>query len=132
MYVVNGYGSGRYNGWRTANDRIHKFYFTDIGDSYAKKTFKDTSAMGVIAVTVYREKERPRPLHRHQNKKSAPAAPAPSTESAGKGAAGRLQDETAGTGFGDKQYSPSIRVAFEPERRPIQKTLVKYEWRKVL
>ena len=132
MYVVNGHGHARYNGWRTAKDRVHKFYFTDMGDSYAEKTFNDTSAMGVIAVAVYREKERPRPLHRHQNKKSAPAAPAPSAESAGKSAAGNLRDEAAGTGFGDEQHSPSIRVAFEPEGRPIQKTLVKYEWRKVL
>ena len=130
MYLVNGYGHARYNGWRTAKDTVHKFYFTDMGDSYAMKTFKDSTAMGVIAVAVYREKERPRPLFEHRKRGNAPAAP--SAESSAKGKAGKLRDETAGTGFGDEQYSPSIRVAFEPERKPVQKTLVKYEWRNVL
>ena len=41
-------------------------------------------------------------------------------------------EKSAGTGFGDAQYSPVITVQFEPERSPVQKTLVKYEWREVL
>jgi len=130
MYIVNRYGYGRYDGWRTAGDTVHKFYFTDVADSYAVRTFGDTSAMGVIAVAVYREKARPKPLYEHKRFKHEPGAPA--AESQPRGKAEAFGDERAGTGFGDEHYSPTIRVAFEPEKRPVQKTLFKYEWREVL
>ena len=86
--------------------------------------------MGVIAVAVYREKERPRP--RQEMKKQEPAPAAPAMEGAGRNKSLSSADEAAGTGFGDSQYSPTIRVAFEPEHTPAQKTLLKYEWRETL
>jgi hypothetical protein len=131
MYIVSSYEETRYDGWRTAQDTVNRFYFTDTADSYARKTFNDSSSMGVIAVAVYREQNRPRPLSRMKMQKSTP--PAPSAESKASGnASGAVRDEAAGTGFGNEQYSPVTRVIFEPERLPIQKTLVKYEWREVL
>ncbi len=130
MYIVNSYEHGQYDGWRTASDKVHKFYFTDLADSYAMRTFTDSSAMGIIAVAIYREKERPRPLHEQKRLDNTPAAP--SAESSARSKAGVARDESAGTGFGDEQYSPTIRVAFEPEHTPVQKMLVKYEWREVL
>jgi len=130
MYVINSYGYGCYDGWRTVGDTVHKFYFTDVADSYAVRTFGDTTAMGVIAVAVYREKERPKPLYEHKWFKDTPRAPA--AENQARGTAKAFGDERAGTGFGDERYSPTIRVAFEPEKRPVQKTLFKYEWREVL
>ncbi|HSB06420.1 MAG TPA: hypothetical protein VLK23_14645 [Thermodesulfobacteriota bacterium] len=128
MYLVNGYGYARYDGWRTDRDTVHKFYFTDRADSYAVRTFGDSTSMGVIAVAVYRERERPKP--QYENRRNAPAAP--SAENSARSKLGGTRDEAAGTGFGDPQYSPVIRVAFEPEPNPIQKILVKYEWREVL
>ena len=130
MYIVNSYGHGQYDGWRTASDKVHKFYFTDTADSYAMKTFSDSTAMGVIAVAIYREKERPKPLYEQKSLYNTPAAP--SAESSARSKVGTARDESAGTGFGDEQYSPTIKIAFEPECTPFQKTLVKYEWRKVL
>ena len=130
MYIINSYGYGRYNGWRTAGDTVHKFYFTDVADSYAVRTFGDTTAMGVIAVAVYREKKRPKPHYEHKRFKHEPGAPAAESQPRGKTEA--FGDERAGTGFGDEHYSPTIRVAFEPEKRPVQKTLFKYEWHEVL
>jgi hypothetical protein len=130
MYIVNGYGQGEYDGWRTAGDIVHKFYFTDVADSYAMRTFSDSTAMGVIAVAVYREKEQPQPQYEQETRDYTPAAP--SAERSAQGKAGLARDESAGTGFGDERYSPTIRVAFEPEGTPIQKTLIKYEWREVL
>jgi hypothetical protein len=130
MYIVNGHEHGKYDGWRTTSDTVHKFYFTDMSDSYAMRTFSDSTAMGVIAIAVYREKERPGLLHEQKRLDKTPAVP--STESSARGKAGTTRDESAGTGFGDEQYSPVIRVAFEPEPTPVQKTLVKYEWREVL
>jgi hypothetical protein len=130
MYIVNSYEQGEYDGWRTDSDRVHKFYFTDMADSYAMRTFSDSTAMGVIAVAVYREKEKPQPLYEQEWRDYRPAAP--SSDSAAQGKAGLARDESAGTGFGDERYSPTIRVVFEPESTPIQKTLIKYEWREVL
>jgi hypothetical protein len=130
MYIVNSYEYGEYDGWRTANDRVHKFYFTDTADSYAVRTFGDSSAMGVIAVAVYREKGQPQLRYEQEKRDYRPAAP--SAERSARGKAGVACDESAGTGFGDEHYSPTIRVAFEPEGTPIQKTLIKYEWREVL
>jgi hypothetical protein len=130
MYIVNGYEHGKYDGWRTASDKVHKFYFTDMSDSYAMRTFSDSTAMGVIAVAIYREKERPKLLYEQKRLDNAPAAP--SAESSAKGKAGAVRGERAGTGFGEEQYSPVIRVAFEPDLNPAQKTLLKYEWREVL
>jgi hypothetical protein len=131
MYIVNAYESVRYDGWRTSNDQVHRFYFTDEADSYSVKTFGDTSAMGVIAVAVYREKQRPQPLL-EQKREGATAPFAPSSKKAPQSTDRALAKESAGTGFGDAQYSPVVTVQFEPERDPVQKTLVKYEWRAVL
>jgi hypothetical protein len=130
MYLVNGYEQTRFDGWRTDKDTVHKFYFTDTADSYAMRTFSDSTSMGVIGVAVYREKERPKPQYESKRQENAPAAPSAGGPAGSR--SGLTKDEAAGTGFGDAQYSPAIRVAFEPQPDPIQKTLVKYEWREVL
>ena len=130
MYIVSGYEHARYDGWRTDKDTVHKFYFTEMADSYAMKTFSDSTSMGVIAVAVFREKERPKPLYEQKRLEKSPSAP--SAESSLRAKSGAVQDDAAGTGFGDSQYSPTIKVAFEPEPNPVQKVLVKYEWREVL
>src|SRR5512136_798295 len=60
MYILEPYGSGSFAGWRTDRDRINRFYFTDVPDSYAS-AFGDESAMGVIAVALYPEVRRCEP-----------------------------------------------------------------------
>ena len=40
--------------------------------------------------------------------------------------------ESAGTGYGRDEYSPSQIVAFEPEKRPLETIYLKYEWRATL
>lgn len=130
MYVVNGYEHGQYDGWRTARDKVNRFYFTDMADSYAMRTFNDSSSMGVIAVAIYREKEQPKPLLKEKKMDLAPGAPSAGGPARSK--MGGTMNEATGTGFGDGKYSPTVRVTFEPEDTPAQKTLVKYEWRDVL
>jgi len=128
MYVIEPYGEARLEGWRTDKETVHRFYFTDVADSYSARTFSDASAMGVIAVAVFREKHRPAALYEQQPMMgSAPAAPvSPRAESK----AGRSDD--AGTGFGEGRYSPVHTVEFEPEAYAFQKVLLKYEWRETL
>ena len=147
MYILEPNGFGAFSGWRTAQDRVNRFYFTDPPDSYAA-AFGDESAMGVIAIAVYPELRRwrpPQPLSRispsgregrtaaaHDKAESA-AAPSVSGETMRKGAARAEQSlESAGTGYGRDAYSPSQIVAFQPERRAVETVLLKYEWRATL
>jgi len=130
LYIVNAYETVRYDGWRTSREEVHRFYFTDAADSYSVKTFADSSAVGVIAMAVYREMEQ-RPLQEEKQEGQAPLV-APSEGAASRRGAKLFSQESAGTGFGDAQHSPVIIVQFEPERNPIQKTLIKYEWHEAL
>jgi hypothetical protein len=129
MYIVGPYGSVKLEGWRTDDDTVHKFYFTDVHDSYSVRTFGDKSAMGVITVAVFREKDRPAIFFDRTLREKSHAPPAGAH---GKSDLKRYEGESAGTGFGDGRYSPIVRVDFEPERIAYEKILVKYEWRDVL
>ena len=129
MYIVNAGETTRLDGWRTSQDQVHRFFFTEAADSYSVKTFADSSAMGVIGVAVYKEKQQPQPVIREKQESSgAPAPAAKKSQSADRS----LASESAGTGFGDARYSPVYTVQFDPERTPVQKTLIKYEWRETL
>jgi hypothetical protein len=124
MYILNPYETATYKGWRTAKNRINRFFFTSADNSYAT-AWNDKSAMGVIALAVYNEK--PRIMYRHNesdsfsSKKARPAPLAPSAQA----------DET-GTGFGREEYSPTIKVRFEPQNQALVKHFYKYEWRSTL
>ena len=151
MYILEPYGSGEFAGWRTDQDRINRFYFTDVPDSYAS-AFGDESAMGVIAVALYPEVQRweppcplsqtaPSNVHRYDSpaadasgKVMAPSAHEKSGRVMKEMDAARSEQklESAGTGYGRSEYSPSQVVAFEPERRALEKIFVKYEWRATL
>ena len=151
MYIIEPYGSGQFAGWRTAQDRINRFYFTDVPDSYAA-AFGDESAMGVIAVAVYPEVRRcelPKPLSqappsflRGQAGKAAGSADKAEAAPSAREDSGKLMKEkdarseqaleSAGTGYGRDEYSPSQIVAFEPERRAVETIYLKYEWRSTL
>jgi hypothetical protein len=152
MYILEPYGSGEFSGWRTSSDRINRFYFTDVPDSYAA-AFGDESAMGIIAVAAYPEVRRylPPPTSTTQSyRKSfessgatraeaadrAPnAAPAPlSSEKSMKKRADKRENsrESAGTGYGHEEYSPVRIVAFEPEKTSAETIYFKYEWRDTL
>jgi hypothetical protein len=85
--------------------------------------------MGVIAVAVYPEIERvvsPAPPAEHSRDKAGAASP---QASQAKRAQADNVMESAGTGYGREEYSPSRVVAFEPEARTVETILIKYEWR---
>ncbi|RTZ98067.1 MAG: hypothetical protein DSY90_05815 [Deltaproteobacteria bacterium] len=121
MYIVSPYQTASYSGWRTRKNVVNRFYFTEAGDSYAHAWHDDT-AMGVIAVALYREITPPpyRYKRQQQENKMRP-------ESMKRG-----QSEAPGTGFGREEYSPSRRVSFRPRRHPSEKFFIKYEWRDTL
>jgi hypothetical protein len=136
MYVIGPYGSSTFEGWRTGLDRTNRFYFTAQSDSYAEKVFGDGSAMGTIALNVYRERlpEITPYSDRPPQMKEAPSGGEPSAprESRSSDRAERKQGEEAGTGFGPTTYSPAQVVHFEPEYAPTQRIVLKYEWRSEL
>ncbi|WP_417909501.1 hypothetical protein [Candidatus Electronema sp. PJ] len=120
MYVLSPYDSQTYDGWRTNRDTINRFYFTNEGDSYAG-AWDDYSAMGVIAVAVFSEKiYRPRPQ------------PSPWSSERRNDSREYSAEAAPGTGFGEEEYSSSVRVEFRPERSPLEKHFFKYEWRETL
>jgi hypothetical protein len=136
MYLIEAHGYAKFQGWRTDSATVHKFYFTDVADSYSVRTFSDTSAMGLIAVAAYREKIKHPPVYRSSkpigSSEAAPAATGSAPKRAAKSSMDRAKSESAGTGFGESVYAPVERVEFEPVATPAQKILIKYEWRSTL
>jgi hypothetical protein len=153
MYILDPYGSGEFAGWRTGQERINRFYFTDVPDSYAA-AFGDESAMGIITVAAYPElrhyepppmtMSQPAPSYprRYEGKAAAGAAAAdraataPAPPAAGsmnkKSARSEQPVESAGTGYGREEYSPVETVDFEAEKRAVETIHIKYEWRSTL
>ncbi len=136
MYVLQPYESATCDGWRTARDTVNRFYFTEPGDSYAA-AFGDRSAMGVIAVAVYREAETARSALREKGAPGPRSGTADSTGLPGAAAPSRsfapeARSEGAGTGFGEEADSPSVTVDFRPEPGAAERHFLKYEWRETL
>jgi hypothetical protein len=133
MYIIEPYVTQTFEGWRTGMDRTNRFYFTEQADSYAERAFSDGSAMGTIAVAVYKEKADLRYFGENEiasPRRSSPGAgsPAPAeTHSADRHE--KKKSEQAGTGFGETTYSPVRIVHFEAEPRVAEKIVLKYEWR---
>ena len=136
MYIIGPYEASTFEGWRTGMDRTNRFYFTEQSDSYAEKVFADASAMGTIALAVYREKlaEIAPYSGRSSRMKDIPAGGAPCPPSANSSAdrSELKKNEQAGTGFGETTYSPAYVVHFDPEHAMAEKIVLKYEWRSEL
>jgi hypothetical protein len=122
MYILNPHSSEEYEGWRSNQNQVNRFYFTEAADSYAA-AWGDNSAMGVIALAVYPESPRPQVM-----------APMSDMARAAPGAAKSMEkrESAAGTGYGETTYSPSVTVSFEPLPGAIEKVFLKYEWRETL
>ncbi len=133
MYIVGPYETQNYSGWRTSSKDIHRFYFTDMEESYAH-AFGDDSATGVIAVAVYEEK-RPFFANREKRKAKPSVQNAPSRSSDAAKGESVLMDQAeneAGTGFGEHETSHVRKVTFNAKRNAVMKSFYKYEWRETL
>ena len=125
MYILDGWATQEYSGWRANLREVNEFYFTDWKDSYAE-AFGDSSARGVIAVAVYREKEsRPSALSGALDQPANAAAPAESREK-------KAERADAGTGYGDRRTEYVSQVEFDSEPRAAQRVFLKYEWHETL
>src|SRR3989304_10357418 len=95
MYIIGPYETNTFEGWRTGMDRTNRFYFTEQSDSYAEKVFADATALGTIALAVYKEKIPEIAPHFDMSfqKKEAPAAGAPSGSSESRAAGEKRMKE---------------------------------------
>ena len=136
MYIIGPSDTNTFEGWRTGMDRTNRFYFTEQSDSYAEKVFADASALGTIALAVYKEKIPEIAPHADMSlqKREAPSAGAPSASGESRATSKhKLEErEQAGTGFGETTYSPATMVQFDPEHTIASKIVLKYEWRSEL
>jgi hypothetical protein len=137
MYILDPWQVQDYAGWRTSLERVHEFYFTEWGDSYAE-AFGDRSAQGVIAVAAFLERRRREYRDDRWRDEHSRGQP-PSQRGAHKGEASppavaseKAEERSAGTGFGDARYEPARRVHFEVERQVSQRIFLKYEWPQTL
>ena len=131
MYVLGAHGQATYEGWRTSDTRVQRFFFTDVENSYAE-AWGDRSAMGVIAVAAFREVPRIQPRRRSGRQEMAPKASSPGESRSGKSMESADAASAAGTGFGESHDSRSVRVHFQPQRHAFAKQFLKYEWRESL
>lgn len=122
MYVLDPYETANYKGWRSAKNRVNRFYFTSAGDSYSN-AWGDRSALGVIVIAVFQEKQRQYYRGKHRNSFNSEAAPSASNRASG---------ESTGTGYGRGEYSPSVNVHFVANKNPSNKYFYKYEWKNTL
>lgn len=120
MYILGPHEYAVYSGWRTSRDEINRFYFTDEDDSYSA-AWGDYSAMGVIAAAAFREVPR-NTMHEHTH--SDPARKSAQAE--------KSHSAQPGTGFGEREWSPSREVEFVALDRPFARHFLKYEWRDTL
>lgn len=133
MYILDPWRSANYDGWRTSDTRVHRFFFTDADDSYAG-AFGDKSAMGVIAVAAFAEKSQTRTDQEYRGKSGGHGgrSDAPSAAREDAGASSPLEAAEPGTGFGEDVSSHVVRVQFVPARRSFKRVFLKYEWRDTL
>lgn len=117
MYILGPYQTEEFDGWRTGKNRINRFYFTNVADSYAADWGGHT-AMGVVALAVFTEREQQ--LRMHNNGEMS------------KQRKFNRMDGEPGTGFGEQRWSPSREVHFVATRRAIAKKFIKYENRSTL
>ena len=131
MYVLGAHAQATYEGWRTSDTRVHRFFFTDVENSYAE-AWGDRSAMGVIAVAAFREVPQAHPRRQSGRQEVAPKGSAPGESRSSKSMESGDVASAPGTGFGDGHHSRSVRVHFKPQRHAFAKQFLKYEWRESL
>lgn len=138
MYILAPYEQASYKGWRTSNQKINRFYFTDAGDSYAG-AWDDYSAMGVIAAAVFPEQrtdhylyeKKSRPSEKRNNTLGDMSGKRPGSIHEESGIASEADKQT-GTGYGSEQHSYARVVHFDPVSNATSKVFYKYEWRQTL
>jgi hypothetical protein len=142
-YVLGPWQQLDVDGWRKSLSQVAAFEFTALSDSYAARTGRPGN-VGVIGVAVFRERRHlpePQPLLDEIARAPAPAsAPRSADSAASAGAAaprdyehrserGRIaQQESLGTGHGQREWSAARHVGFERDSTtPYEVVAINYD-----
>lgn len=126
-YVLEAHDDVRIQGWRKNLDRVARFYFTALPDSYAARTGRPDD-VGVIGVALFRERERPRELSRDRIEEPRTAAPSAQSGSAARSEDSASESERLGTGHGRSADSAAAYTSFErASKRPVQTLTIWYD-----
>lgn len=112
-YVLEPWQQIAIQGWRKSYQDVARFYFTDLGDSYAARTGRPEH-VGVIGVAAFREKSYPvePQVYSYERERGLPAPVAKSSSRAADAAA-ESSTQSIGTGHGERTYAPVQRTHFE-------------------
>ncbi|MEO6021533.1 MAG: hypothetical protein ABIP64_00115 [Burkholderiales bacterium] len=134
-YVMSPYQQTEIKGWRKSTDRVARFYFTELPDSYAARTDRPDD-VGVIGVAVFRRKIEEPEYHYYDPRDDQSSRGAPGNmRRYGDGERGMEQkaqpqhapsvdsyrsqipqpDDKLGTGHGRSERSKVRQVEFERE-----------------
>ena len=131
-------------GWRKSTDRVARFYFTELPDSYAARTDRPDD-VGVIGIAVFRSKQYDSPsddynYRPYENRGRFPEESrrysAPDSKAQAQGAPGNeayrgrvpQPDDSLGTGHGREERSKVRQVEFERESsRPNEVITIYYD-----
>ncbi|GAB3261055.1 hypothetical protein [Chitinimonas naiadis] len=113
-------------GWRKSLGSVARFYFTDLGDSYAARTDRPDD-IGVIGAAVFREKRySPPPVQYKSDANGRPPMAGMRAESASPA-------PSLGTGHGEIERSNVRRTEFErASSRPAETLAIRYDSRRNL
>lgn len=129
-YVLEPWQSHDISGWRKSLGDVARFYFTDLGDSYASRTGRPDN-IGVIGIAVFNERpdlrrwpqiptpERSPPPNRGMREQSVEGADVASAPQA---------RQQVGTGHGEREWSPVGTTRFiRASSQPVQLTELRYD-----
>ncbi|MBZ5588477.1 MAG: hypothetical protein LAO05_07935 [Acidobacteriia bacterium] len=141
-WVLGPYETAEIPGWQVSGSDARRFFFTGERSSYGA-WLGTTEDLGVIEAVFYREKVRPikivpqPPQPRARESASERDVPAPAAEGLGAAAGclqkdGKLSDEYAATGIGERTRHDVERVDLGLEDSPAAVIRIRYEFREQL
>ena len=132
-YIINANDSIEIAGWLVDRDKVKKFKFSKIEESYSNKIGRETNNVGVIGVAVYSEKIIPyitysmnsnsknfrnnfMPTYYNMNVTSVGNSFEPLTSTVSSDNLVPVRSEKLGVGSGEKIYNPTYETTFNRER----------------
>lgn len=140
-YIINGYSSLVIDGWRSSDDTVNEFFFTDNENSYSVRSENGGENLGIIGVSIVEEKndyglsrllkEDPMvvkpPYYGDFNVSNPKVYSAVNLCSAGVSGSVNTVKNSVGTGWGKEKDSQVIKVGFNGKDYPSEVFEIRYD-----